>query len=73
MLAAIGHPVLELVRRQFGPVSLGTLRPGQTRELTKVELGELLTISREVTKLDKAERDAERAAARAAAESESSE
>jgi 16S rRNA U516 pseudouridylate synthase RsuA-like enzyme len=61
------------VRRQFGPVSLGTLRPGQTRELTKVELGELLTISREVTKLDKAERDAERAAARAAAESESSE
>lgn len=73
MLAAIGHPVLELVRRQFGPVSLGTLRPGQTRELTKVELGELLTISREVTKLDKAERDAERAAARAAAESETSE
>jgi 23S rRNA pseudouridine2605 synthase/16S rRNA pseudouridine516 synthase len=73
MLAAIGHPVLELVRRQFGPVTLGTLRPGQTRELTKVELGELLTLSREVTQLDKAERDAERAAARAAAETEPSE
>ncbi|MBG6240232.1 23S rRNA pseudouridine2605 synthase/16S rRNA pseudouridine516 synthase [Mycetocola sp. CAN_C7] len=46
MLAAVGHPVQELVRRQFGPVNLGTLRAGHTRDLTKVELGELLTISR---------------------------
>lgn len=51
MLAAVGHPVQELVRRQFGPVNLGTLRAGHTRDLTKVELGELLTISRQ-TQLD---------------------
>lgn len=49
MLAAVGHPVQELVRRQFGPVNLGTLRAGHTRDLTKVELGELLTISRQTT------------------------
>jgi 23S rRNA pseudouridine2605 synthase/16S rRNA pseudouridine516 synthase len=47
MLATVGHPVQELVRRQFGPVNLGTLRAGHTRDLTKVELGELLTISRQ--------------------------
>jgi 23S rRNA pseudouridine2605 synthase/16S rRNA pseudouridine516 synthase len=47
MLAEVGHPVLELVRRQFGPLHLGTLRVGQVRDLTKVELGQLLTISRE--------------------------
>ena len=46
MLDAVGHPVLELVRRQFGPLHLGTLPVGQVRALTKVELGELLTISR---------------------------
>lgn len=46
MLDAVGHPVLELVRRQFGPLHLGTLQVGQTRDLTKVELGELLTLSR---------------------------
>ena len=28
------------------PLNLGTLRSGQMRELTKVELGQLLTISR---------------------------
>jgi pseudouridine synthase len=47
MLDAVGHPVVELVRRQFGPLHLGTLRAGQVRDLTKVELGQLLTISRE--------------------------
>jgi pseudouridine synthase len=46
MLSAVGHPVLELVRRQFGPLHLGTLGSGQIRDLTKVELGELLTLSR---------------------------
>ena len=46
MLAAVGHPVLELVRRQFGPLHLGTLPMGRTREITRVELGELLTIAR---------------------------
>jgi pseudouridine synthase len=47
MLDAVGHPVVDLVRRQFGPLHLGTLRVGQVRDLTKVELGQLLTISRE--------------------------
>jgi pseudouridine synthase len=47
MMADVGHPVIELVRRQFGPLHLGTLRVGEVRDLTKVELGQLLTISRE--------------------------
>lgn len=46
MLEAVGHPVVDLVRRQFGPLHLGTLRAGDVRELTKVELGQLLTVSR---------------------------
>src|SRR5918993_4591438 len=46
MMAAVGHPVLELVRRQFGPLHLGTLPAGRTRELTKVERGDLLTLAR---------------------------
>jgi 23S rRNA pseudouridine2605 synthase/16S rRNA pseudouridine516 synthase len=46
MMAAVGHPVLELVRRQFGPLHLGTLPAGQARELTKVERGALLTLAR---------------------------
>ncbi len=46
MLDAVGHPVVELVRRSFGPLNLGTLRSGAMRELTKVELGQLLTLSR---------------------------
>ena len=47
MLAEVGHPVIELVRRQFGPLHLGTLKSGHMRDLTKAELGQLLTISRE--------------------------
>lgn len=46
MMDAVGHPVIELVRRQFGPLHLGTLPVGRTRDLTKAELGELLTIAR---------------------------
>lgn len=46
MLDAVGHPVLDLVRRQFGPLHLGSLPLGRSRDLTKVELGELLTLSR---------------------------
>lgn len=46
MMAAVGHPVRDLVRRQFGPLHLGPLPIGRSRELTKVELGELLTLSR---------------------------
>lgn len=43
MLAAVGHPVDELVRRQFGPLHLGTLRVGELRELSSGERGALLS------------------------------
>lgn len=46
MMAEVGHPVVELVRRRFGPLSLGTLPVGRARELTTVERGALLTLSR---------------------------
>ncbi|WP_207457683.1 pseudouridine synthase [Herbiconiux sp. SYSU D00978] len=46
MMAAVGHPVQELVRRQFGPLHLGTLPVGRARDLTKVEVGRLLEIAR---------------------------
>jgi 23S rRNA pseudouridine2605 synthase len=41
MLAAAGHPVSRLVRTQVGPVSLGSLRPGTTRQLSAKEVGDL--------------------------------
>ena len=46
MLAAVGHPVTALVRRQFGPLKLGSLKQGATRDLTKIELGQVLTLAR---------------------------
>jgi len=46
MLDAVGHPVIDLVRRQFGPLNLGSLPVGRTRDLTKAELGAVLTIAR---------------------------
>lgn len=49
MMAAVGHPVVELVRRSFGPLHLGTLPAGRARELTKVERGALLTLARQAT------------------------
>jgi pseudouridine synthase len=41
MLAEAGHPVSRLVRTQLGPVRLGSLAPGTSRELTTAEIGEL--------------------------------
>jgi pseudouridine synthase len=41
MLAAVGHPVSRLVRTQIGPVSLGSLRPGTSRRLSTLEVGNL--------------------------------
>lgn len=46
LMAEVGHPVIDLVRRQFGPLHLGTLPAGRARELTTVERGALLTLSR---------------------------
>lgn len=42
MLDTIGFPVRKLSRIAFGPVRLGTLPVGETRELTREELGKLL-------------------------------
>lgn len=44
LLDQVGHPVRQLTRTRFGPVELGTLKSGQTRELTNDELGTLLEI-----------------------------
>ena len=52
MLEEVGHPVIDLVRRQFGPLHLGSLAAGDIRDLTKAELGALLTISRDATSAD---------------------
>jgi 23S rRNA pseudouridine2605 synthase len=41
MLAAAGHPVNRLVRTHVGPISLGSLRPGSTRQLSVKEVGDL--------------------------------
>ncbi|WP_347754008.1 pseudouridine synthase [Agrococcus sp. ProA11] len=46
MLEHAGHPVVELVRRSFGPLHLGTLRSGRVRELSTMERGAILTLSR---------------------------
>ena len=41
MLAAVGFPVEELVRTDFGSVSLGNQRPGSIRPLRRDEIGQL--------------------------------
>ena len=52
MLDEVGHPVQELVRRQFGPLHLGSLGIGAMRDLSKAELGEILTIARDAEETD---------------------
>ena len=41
MLDAVGHPVKRLVRTKYGPVSLGSLKPGAWRPLTREEVAAL--------------------------------
>lgn len=41
---SVGHPVRQLSRISVGPVRLGQLPVGQTRELTRQELGALLDV-----------------------------
>jgi len=43
MFEALGHPVVGLVRLRFGPIALGDLAPGATRELSKKERAALET------------------------------
>jgi 23S rRNA pseudouridine2605 synthase len=45
LLAAVGHPVEELVRTQVGPIRLGQLRPGRTRVVAGPELHSLYTVA----------------------------
>ncbi|WP_062388695.1 pseudouridine synthase [Demequina iriomotensis] len=45
MFDKVGHPVLELVRTQFGPIRLGTMAPGELRELSPGEVGRLMDIA----------------------------
>ncbi len=42
LLEHVGHPVTRLTRTRIGPVALGRLKPGELRDLTTDELGELL-------------------------------
>jgi pseudouridine synthase len=42
MFDFLGHPVVGLVRKQFGSVQLGPLKAGKIRELSKLEVGALL-------------------------------
>ena len=41
ILDHVGHPVVELTRTAFGPLRLGDLSVGTTRELTRDEIGAL--------------------------------
>lgn len=41
---SIGHPVRQLSRITIGPIRLGQLQVGETRELTREELGALLDV-----------------------------
>lgn len=43
---AVGHPVVELHRKSFGPLNLGSLAVGETRDLSKVEVGQVLSLAR---------------------------
>lgn len=50
MFDFVGHPVIGLVRRQFGPIQLGPLKEGRIRELSKIEVGALLKAAEGETK-----------------------
>ncbi len=43
MFEAVGHPVIELVRTQVGPIRLGDLRSGRSRIITGAELRSLMS------------------------------
>jgi pseudouridine synthase len=53
MFEAIGHPVVELTRKSFGPLRLGNLKPGQYRELSKLEVSSLLSAAEKPKNRDK--------------------
>ena len=46
MMDAVGHPVRRLSRVSIGPVRLGNMRVGESRHLTREEIGELMDLIR---------------------------
>jgi pseudouridine synthase len=42
LFEAIGFPVLDLTRKSFGPLRLGNIKPGQFREISKLEVSSLM-------------------------------
>ncbi len=42
MFEHVGFPVTRLVRTQFGPIRIDTIRPGSTRVLSNTEVGQLM-------------------------------
>lgn len=47
MFDAISHPVMDLTRKSFGPLRLGSLKPGAFRELSKLEVSYLMMAAQE--------------------------
>jgi len=45
MCEALGHPVVRLRRVRVGPIRLGAMKPGEYRELTRDEVGQLERIA----------------------------
>ena len=45
MMEAVGHPVIDLHRKALGGLHLGGLKPGTWRELSTLEVKDLLTIA----------------------------
>lgn len=45
LCAAVGHPVVELHRKSFGPLSLGSLGSGAMRDLSKIEVSSILALA----------------------------
>lgn len=44
MMDAVGHPVNKLSRTAIGPIRLGAMRPGESRHLSREELGALFDL-----------------------------
>ena len=47
MMEALGHPVLDLTRKSFGPLRLANTKVGQFRELSKLEVGSLMKVGQD--------------------------
>jgi len=50
MLESLGHPVTKLMRIAFGPIELGTLQPGEWREVSRAEVTEVTEVTEFNTK-----------------------